>query len=161
MKKLCLLQSCNIAKLGTTLTFQGIQMENCRKNEEKIVFFHLKNLITFHPFTQLWRFLAILEKQKICRKVFLFFIFSWYFRISRPKILQIQKIGFFSPLKSVKYQNLKKLFPTDFFFLFCLQLGQKWPKLSKLVKSYKIFKMKKNIFFFIFPAICHANTLNA
>ena len=61
----------DVAKLGTTRSFWGICMENYGKNEEKIDFFHLKNLITFDQFTQFWPFLAKLQakiKQKICRK---------------------------------------------------------------------------------------------
>ena len=54
------------------------------------------------------------------------------------------------PKESKKSQNDKNLFPTDFLFHFCLQLGQKWPYLKHLVKSYKIFQIRKNHFFGVF-----------
>ena len=47
-----------VAKLGTKRSFRGICMENYRKNGKKLIFFHLKNLITFHQITHLWPFLA-------------------------------------------------------------------------------------------------------
>ena len=69
------------------------------KMKKKLIFFRLKNLITFAQFTQFWPFLAKLQvktKQKICRKqIFDFLIFSGFFEIFCPKILKNPEIGIF------------------------------------------------------------------
>ena len=103
------------------------------KMKKKLIFFHLKNLITFDQFTQFWPFLAKLQakiKQKICRKqIFVFLTFSGFFGILSPKILKKPEIGIF---RSAKIRKISKSQKSVSYRFFVSVLPITWPKMAKI-----------------------------
>ena len=103
------------------------------KMKKKLIFFHLKNLISFDQFTQFWPFLAKLQaktKQKICRKqIFDFLTFSGFFGIFCLKILKNPEIWIFRSAKIPKISKSQKSVSYRFFVSI---LPITWPKMAKI-----------------------------
>ena len=108
------------------------------KMKKKLIFFHLKNIITFDQFTQFWPFLAKLQakiKLKICRKqIFHFLTFSGFIGIFCPKILKNLEFGIFWLAKIPKISKSQKSVSYRFFVSI---LPITWPKLAKIELSGK------------------------
>ena len=110
-------------------------------------FFWPKNETAFAQNTQIWPFLAKLQTnmiQKFCRKKrFDNFTFIRYF-----EPLWAQNLENLKSLSKNRIKIWNKVFPTEFLYHFCLQLGHIWVFWAKDIS---VFWLKKSIFFGVFP----------